>query len=105
MSMDGFGFGQYMGIKITAIAPGVCRAEMAVRDEFLRPGGTIAGPILMGLADAAMWAAAMIAHEDGIQSVTSDLTMHFLSRPAGEVLKCVATVIKPGRRLLVCGPI
>ncbi len=55
MSMDGFGFGQYMGIEITAIEPGVCRAEMAVRDEFLRPGGTIAGPILMGLADAAMW--------------------------------------------------
>ncbi len=43
----------------------------------------------------------MTAHEDGIQSVTSDLTMHFLSRPAGEMLKCVATVIKPGRRLLV----
>jgi uncharacterized protein (TIGR00369 family) len=101
MSMDGFGYGRSLGIRITGVAFGEVRAEMAVREEFLRPGGTIAGPVLMGLADAAMWGAAMTAHPDGVQSVTSDLSMHFLSRPEGNVLKCVATVIKPGRRLLV----
>lgn len=101
MSMDGFGYGQSMGIKVTGISWGEVQAEMQIRDEFLRPGGTIAGPVLMGLADAAMWGAAMTVHPDGIQSVTSDLTMHFLSRPAGQVLKCVATVVKPGKRLLV----
>lgn len=101
MSMDGFGYGKSLGIRITDVAFGEVRAEMEIRDEFLRPGGTIAGPVLMGLADASMWGAAMTAHPEGIQAVTSDLSMHFLSRPAGAVLKCVATVIKPGRRLLV----
>ena len=100
MSMDGFGYGKSLGIRITGVEFGVVRAEMDIREEFLRPGGTIAGPVLMGLADAAMWGAGMTAHPDGIQAVTSDLTMHFLSRPAGRVLKCVATVIKPGKRLL-----
>jgi uncharacterized protein (TIGR00369 family) len=101
MSMDGFGYGQSLGIRVTAIDHGEIRAEMQIRDEFLRPGGTVAGPILMGLADAAMWGAAMTSHPDGIQSVTSDMTVHFLSRPAGKLLKCVASVIKPGKRLIV----
>lgn len=99
--MDGFGYGQSMGITVTAVDHGVVHSEMEIRDEFLRPGGTIAGPVLMGLVDASMWGAAMTVHAQGIQSVTADLTMHFLSRPAGQVLKCVATVIKPGKRLLV----
>lgn len=101
MSMDGFGYGQSMGIRVTHVAWGEVHAQMDIRDEFLRPGGTIAGPVLMGLADAAMWGTAMASIEDGIQAVTSDMTIHFLSRPAGKVLRCRASVVKPGKRLVV----
>jgi acyl-coenzyme A thioesterase PaaI-like protein len=74
---------------------------MAITDQMSRPGGTVAGPLLMGIADASMWGAAMTVHPDGHQSVTSDMTIHFLSRPLATVLKCHAEVVKPGRRVIV----
>ena len=101
MSMDGFGFGQMLGIRVTEIWYGGCLAEIDVRDMLLRPGGTVAGPILMGLADGAMWAAGMTVHEDGVQAVTADMSIHFLRRPDAKVLRCRAEVIKPGRRSMV----
>jgi len=102
MDMDGFGYAKTMAIRIAATWSGGCDAHMDIHDGLLRPGGTVAGPVLFGLADAAMWGAAMTVHADGVQSVTSDMTIHFLRRPQGTVLKCRATVIKPGRRLIVC---
>lgn len=101
MTMDGFGYGRALGIRLTEAWHGGVRAELTVREDQKRPGGSVAGPVIMGLADAAMWGATMTVHPDGVQSVTSDLTLHFLRRPDGEILRCVATVLKPGRRLIV----
>ncbi|MGB7299711.1 MAG: PaaI family thioesterase [Burkholderiaceae bacterium] len=101
MELDDFGFGRWIAIQITTASYGVVEAELVVRDDMSRPGGTVAGPVLMGIADAAMWGAAMTVNPVGNQSVTSDFTIHFLSRPAARILRCRAEVIKPGRKIMV----
>lgn len=49
----------------------------------LRPGGTVSGPVLMGIADVALYVA--LLGEIGIvpMAVTTSLTINFLRKPAG----------------------
>ena len=68
----------------------------------LRPGGTVSGPTLMGVADAALYVA--ILGEIGIVplAVTTNLTINFLRKPDGSrdvVGRC--KLIKLGRTLAV----
>lgn len=92
-------FGSWMGGTITALGWGTATLELQIRDELLRTGGTVAGPILMGAADVALYAAVVSAYDNGWDAVTADMTMHFLRRPAGRLLRAEAEIIKFGRRL------
>jgi len=70
------------------------------RDKLLlRPGGTVSGPALMGLADMAMWAALLSLSDGRDESLTANLAITFL-RPAGPgPVLAEARVIKRGRTL------
>ncbi len=92
-------FGTWLGGRVTALGWGTAEFELPIRDEFLRTGGTVAGPVLMGAGDIALYAAVMSAYPDGRKSVTSDMTMHFLRRPSGPLLRARAELVKTGRRL------
>ncbi len=68
----------------------------------LRPGGTVSGPVMMGLADVALYIA--ILGEIGIVplAVTTSLNINFLRKPsAGANLIAVCKLIKLGRTLAV----
>jgi acyl-coenzyme A thioesterase PaaI-like protein len=68
----------------------------------LRPGGTVSGPVLMGLADAALYAA--ILGEIGIVplAVTTSLTINFLRKPAADkTVVAVCKLFKVGKSLAV----
>jgi uncharacterized protein (TIGR00369 family) len=81
------------------------RAATLVREvgyNELRPGGTVSGPTLMALADAALYVA--ILGEIGIVplAVTTSLTVNFLRKPkAGRHIKAVCSLMKVGRTLAV----
>jgi acyl-coenzyme A thioesterase PaaI-like protein len=47
-----------------------------------RPGGTVSGPTMMSLADAAAWLATLSRIGIVPLAVTSTLTIHFLAKPA-----------------------
>jgi uncharacterized protein (TIGR00369 family) len=94
-------FGTWMGAEATAITADGATVRLEVRPEFLRHGGTVCGPIVMGLADVAMYAAVMGAVPEGERAVTSDLTMHFMRRPSGAALRAEARVLRRGRRSVV----
>ncbi len=66
-----------------------------------RPGNTISGPTMMFLADFAMYTLVLALDNTQIMSVTQDLHMHFLARPAAQDLQAVGTVVKKGRRTVV----
>lgn len=68
----------------------------------LRPGGTVSGPVLMGVADVALYVA--ILGQIGIVplAVTTDLTIHFLRKPSAERrIIGVCRLIKVGRTLAI----
>lgn len=68
----------------------------------LRPGGTVAGPVLMAVADVALYVA--ILHEIGIVplTVTTSLNINFMRKPAGDAaIIGVCKLLKLGRTLAV----
>lgn len=95
-------FGAWIGVKATAITARGASVRLDVRPEFLRHGGTVSGPIVMAVADVAMYAAIMGAVAHGERAVTSDMTMHFMRRPQGAVLTGEARILRRGKRSVVC---
>jgi uncharacterized protein (TIGR00369 family) len=76
--------------------------SFAVRPEDLRPGGTVSGPVLMSVADIALYVA--ILGEIGIVplTVTTSLNINFLRKPAADKnLVADCKLIKVGRSLAV----
>jgi len=70
--------------------------------EELRPGGTVSGPVLMAVADVALYVA--ILGEIGIVplTVTTNLNINFLRKPAAnQAILAKARLIKVGRTLVV----
>jgi uncharacterized protein (TIGR00369 family) len=67
----------------------------------LRPGGTVAGPVLFTLADLAVYAAVLTTVGVVPLAVTTDATIHFLRRPRAGALIASARVLKQGKRLVV----
>ncbi len=68
----------------------------------LRPGGTVSGPVMMTLADVALYVA--ILGEIGIVplTVTTSLNINFLRKPAaGAAVIGVCKLIKLGRSLAI----
>ncbi len=68
----------------------------------LRPGGTVSGPVLMTVADVALYVA--ILGEIGIVplTVTTSLTINFLRKPAADKsIVGVCKLIKVGKTLAV----
>ena len=77
----------------------ICRVRYS--DKQLRPGGTVSGPTMMALADAAMYAAVLGRLGRLEMAVTQNLNINFLSRPEPVDLIARAEVLKLGRRTVV----
>ena len=68
----------------------------------LRPGGTVSGPTLMALADAALYVAVLNRIGLVALAVTTNLNINFLRKPvADRDLLATARLIKVGRSLAV----
>lgn len=78
----------------------IVRRKIGLDD--LRPGGTISGPVLMEVADVALYVA--VLGEIGIVplAVTTNLSMNFLRRPLPDQdILGVCKLLKVGRSLVV----
>jgi uncharacterized protein (TIGR00369 family) len=69
--------------------------------QSLRPGGTIAGTVMMALADVAPYVAIHASIGWAPMAVTTNLSINFLKRPAQKDLLAEARLIKLGKRLVV----
>jgi uncharacterized protein (TIGR00369 family) len=90
-----------MPFTVVKLERGLAVLRLSTGAEALRPGGTIAGPVLFWFADLAMYAAVMSAIGAVPLAVTTDATIHFLRRPKVGVLEARATLLKEGKRLIV----
>ena len=74
--------------------------KLSPKEEDLRPGNTISGPVMFEIADCAFYAAVLFKDPDPM-SVTVNCTMNFLRRPGIDDLFARATILKFGQKLVV----
>jgi uncharacterized protein (TIGR00369 family) len=86
---------------IEDVAANTARVRMVFAPHRLRPGGTIAGPALMTLADTAMWVALLAMIGRVPLSVTSHLDIDFLRKPEPRDVIAHARLLKVGKKLAV----
>jgi len=73
-----------------------------VGTDHLRPGETVSGPLLMTVADVALYVAILGTIGIVPLAVTTSLTINFLRKPsAGKPIVGVCKLIKVGRTLVV----
>ncbi len=79
--------------------PGVTTWRARVDERFLNPAGVIQGGFLAAVMDSAMGASAVTAvGERRVSVANTEMKVTFLrSATTGDVLTCVATVLKAGR--------
>ena len=86
---------------VESVEQGTVRMRLSASDVMIRPGGTVSGPTLMAMADAAAYAV-VLAHLGPVAlAVTSNLNISFLRKPAPVDVVVVADLLKLGRRLAV----
>ncbi len=84
---------------IASVASGHVQMRLAPTQAMTRPGGFVAGPVLMGMADVAGYAV-VLAHIGPVaMAVTNTLTMNFLRACRCEPVVADARLLKLGRRL------
>ena len=98
---EGLPTGASMNVEVVRLERGRAVMRMTTNASHLRPGGTVAGPVLFGLADVVLYAAVMSIIGPVPLAVTTDATMHFLRRPRAGVLVASGTILKEGKRLIV----
>jgi len=89
-------------VLIESVGDQRARVRRPVGFADLRPGGTVSGPVLMEVADVALYVA--ILGEIGIVplAVTTSLNINFLRKPeAGVDILADCTLLKVGRTLVI----
>ncbi len=88
-------------ITLDSIGDGHAELRLPYQLRSLRPGGTIAGPHMMMLADACMYAVVLSQIGEVKLAVTTNLNINFLRKPANSDLTAKGQMIKLGKRLAV----
>ncbi|MBF0353945.1 MAG: PaaI family thioesterase [Alphaproteobacteria bacterium] len=88
-------------IRTEDLGKGTCRMRMVYSPELIRPGGTIAGPALMALADACMYGVVLSQIGKVALAVTTNFNINFLRKPANTDVIAEGRTIKLGKRLAV----
>ena len=87
--------------RIVTLTPEQTVLELATDEHNIRPGGTISGPTMMALADAAMYAAILARIGRVALAVTTNLNINFYRKPEPGSLRAEARILKLGQRLAV----
>ena len=101
LTLESLPFAVDYGFRVDSVNSGTSTVRAPYQESFLRPGGTISGPVIMGLADYALFVA--ILTKIGLVKLvaTTNFSINFLRRPDPGDLLAVANVIKIGKRLAV----
>ncbi|MCP5459662.1 MAG: PaaI family thioesterase [Gammaproteobacteria bacterium] len=90
-----------LGIQVDSLEAGRATLRMPFREDFIRPGGTVSGPVQMALADLVMYAVVLSLIGRVELAVTTNLTCNFLRRPKPAALLGKGQILKLGKRLAV----
>jgi uncharacterized protein (TIGR00369 family) len=101
LAWQGVPYAGQLDCRIERFEAGAVTVRMPYRDLLRRPGGTICGPALMALADITLYGVVLSLIGPVELAVTTDMTIHFLSRPAPLDVIASGRILKLGRRLAV----
>ena len=101
LAWGGVPYAGQLGCRIERFAAGEVVIRLPFSELLLRPGGTICGPALMTLADVTLYGVVLSMIGRVELAVTTDLTFHFLTRPAPLDVLASGRLLKLGRRLAV----
>jgi uncharacterized protein (TIGR00369 family) len=87
------------GIAITALCAGSIKLSLPYKGDFVRPGGTVTGPVMFGLADVALYGAVLSLIGRVELAVTTSMTINFLRRPPPVTMTAEGRILKLGKRL------
>ena len=88
--------------RIDDLAEGALSLRLMVQDRHLRPGGTVSGPAIFGLADVAVYLTILAMIGPVALAVTTNASVDFMRKPqAGADLICRTRLLKLGRLLAV----
>lgn len=86
---------------IEQAAPMAARVRLPYHERHLRPGGTISGPAMFGLADCALYIAVLASIGWAPMSVTTNLSINFLLKPPADDVVADCRLLKLGKKLAV----
>lgn len=87
---------------VEEVGSGSATVTQEIGQEHLRPGDTVSGPLLMAVADVALYVAILGAIGIVPLTVTTSLTINFLRKPSPrKPIVGVCELIKVGRTLIV----
>jgi uncharacterized protein (TIGR00369 family) len=90
-----------LAMQVESVLPGAVIIRVPYQDGFVRPGGTISGPVLMAVADFAMYGVVLSLIGRVELAVTTNLSINFLRRPPPADVLAKARILKLGKRLAV----
>jgi uncharacterized protein (TIGR00369 family) len=86
---------------VEEVGPLSARLRMDYHERHIRPGGTLSGPAMMGLADLSLYVAVLANIGPVGLAVTTNLAFNFLRKPAQRGLVAECRLLKLGKRLAV----
>lgn len=89
-------------LRIDRLSADLALARVPFHGKLVRPGGTLSGPTIMSLADAAMYAVVLGRLGRVEMAVTSNLNINFLAKPKPVDLLAQARILRLSRRQAVC---
>ncbi len=90
-----------MGFVCTAVGDGTATVTWSYDDHWTRPGDYISGPLLMSLADTALYCAVFGAlGRIEPMAVTSEMSTHFLQPAKGGDVTAEATLLRVSDRVV-----
>ena len=88
--------------RVEEVTPEGLVMRLLVAERHLRPGGTVSGPAIFGLADVAIYLAILSRIGPVALAVTTSANLDFLRKPAAGVdLRAEVRILKLGRVLAV----
>jgi uncharacterized protein (TIGR00369 family) len=88
-----------LDLRVEAIGEGTCRARLPFGPRKVRPGGTVAGPMLVALASYAAYVAVLSAVGRIEKAAVIHQSADFFKGTAGDVI-AEARIVNRGRRLV-----
>jgi uncharacterized protein (TIGR00369 family) len=90
-----------IGARITRIAPGACTIELPYRDDLTQQHGYIHAGIVSAIADSAGGYAGFTLFPADASVLTVEYKLNLIAPAAGERLIAEASVVKPGKTLVI----